>query len=452
MVITSGILYTVKTMKLPPQRFAVVKGGTRFPIIYEDPILGLNATPQTAEWFNLNFMRAERVYNVERVKFHSGYPTYRTAGSYRTIIRSESTESVVATKHNGTGMSFVVPDALDMDWAEPEGNITFTPPLKIGGDIEFIIADKRERIPADGIMQRLHDIDSKIAPTLDAMIGVDGHRSTGEIRYAPADNSKELAKNITSAVEELLSALTRANIGYDVIAGGGHRFGEALGGHIHFGGMPVNGLTTYLTDKFIGAPLKAMPGGKRYNVSNYGQFLSVRNQPWGMEVRSPPSWMSSPELIEIVCDISFEIMGFYKENLIDRDRSMDDLMPMIASFWPKSFDRMLSYVAVERLDEPINKRFATPVLYGSGYALDGIVLNSKNKRPIIRVYGTADDIVSYYGWADGGTLVKSVFPDAVEKAKPWMSTGVSYIGIPYDMRNAPSKINDLLDKFQRLIA
>lgn len=146
----------------------------------------------------------------------------------------------------------------------------------------------------------------------------------GELR-PKAGTPKEVVNNL----RKMIKHLQNKKIIYDLIAGGGGEYKEALGGHIHFdldlgdegiSSRSANRLQRHLfmaLDHYIGIPLKKKKGGKRYG-SSYGRLSDIRSADHGskegFEYRTPPSWLVSPELAESVLWTAWAITQCYNDD------------------------------------------------------------------------------------------------------------------------------------------
>lgn len=141
-------------------------------------------------------------------------------------------------------------------------------------------------------------------------LGIDGYSATGELRPTrgwPADIryfTRELFRRANEKLPE--------NI--EIRAGGGSFFNTSLGGHIHFSGITPTRELIKILDAYIGAPLKRKIGGKR-GSSSYGRLGETRYQSHkgigGFEYRTPPSWLTSPEITYSTMAIAYMIAKKY---------------------------------------------------------------------------------------------------------------------------------------------
>lgn len=173
----------------------------------------------------------------------------------------------------------------------------------IGADPEFAFVDSSNRlIPANTLVKddELHE-----------PFGYDGCARIAEVRPAPSNDPFTLVSNIKRDLDYgvaknpgVLNCNWRA---------GSYVAGNPLGGHIHFGLGGIDGffldsyhdelghesighvvldaLDRYLTHTLI---LLEKPLEAARRRASYGLLNAHRVQKWGIEYRSPSSWMTSP--------------------------------------------------------------------------------------------------------------------------------------------------------------
>lgn len=162
-------------------------------------------------------------------------------------------------------------------------------------------------------------------------IGTDHSGSCGELR--PKHGSPaEVTKNIRT----LLLWIHQNCPQYKIIAGGGgEEEYQSIGGHIHIGGISLDGSyrsttrhgyhgprdITFLSndaklvlalDFFIGKRLKKVPGGKRPKHVHYGKPGDIESKSHGFEYRTPPSWLTDPYLTESTLAIAKQIAEMWQ--------------------------------------------------------------------------------------------------------------------------------------------
>lgn len=157
----------------------------------------------------------------------------------------------------------------------------------IGSDPEFMLVARRNVIPAHILYHG-------------QQIGHDGCRAVGELRPDYAYEPEQHFQNIQTLLSRINSHLPNS---IEMRAGSAYsRY--SLGGHVHIGRFATEAKTEtvpqwFLTalDYFVGAPLilncRPVSLNKRLN-SGYGWLSSYRPQPWGLEYRTPSSWLVDP--------------------------------------------------------------------------------------------------------------------------------------------------------------
>jgi len=181
-------------------------------------------------------------------------------------------------------------------------------------------------------------------------IGTDHGGSVGELR--PMYGTP---RQVTENIRELFRIIHTKTPRDKIAAGGGEKYGHSIGGHIHFGGVQldhtyesctrqrnrgrVRPLTldrsrtvhklVYMLDYYLGRRLKKIDGGQRPKSANYGRLSDIESKGTDrFEYRTPPSWLSDPQLTESTLAISYRIAEMWKENprcfdeIINRNKSI----------------------------------------------------------------------------------------------------------------------------------
>lgn len=185
------------------------------------------------------------------------------------------------------------------------------PRFKLGGDPEFGVNE--ERFTMD------HDIRGV------GNVGYDHGGRVGELRPRPGQPEK-VVKNL-----RLMMAEIRKQRPTQSIRAGGRGFekGESTGGHIHFGikiNCKIHGKDVHChlecrgrgnfrsfvraLDHYLGRPMRKHKGGPRSDPG-YGRPGDVRWKSHGFEYRTPPSWLTSPELAQSVLSVAYAIGQIY---------------------------------------------------------------------------------------------------------------------------------------------
>ena len=166
----------------------------------------------------------------------------------------------------------------------------------VGLDIEFCLftLSPVEFLPANTIIGGEYNVGSKY-------FGLDGHNAVGEIRPPQSTSVVRLTANLAKILESVRDTMAHHDVGMRV----GHMaFSKPIGGHIHFG-IPyslttVEKLKPYLTffiDKGISDSTDNINHKRSRRSGSYGSEGEIRQQPWGLEYRSPGSFMHNPNLV-----------------------------------------------------------------------------------------------------------------------------------------------------------
>ena len=226
----------------------------------------------------------------------------------------------------------------------PRDNIT------IGTDPEFILIDEKNNL----IRADSKDFFGSKSPT--SKIGCDGAGAPVEIRPCPAEitNVEKMLNDITGIVSQIEKYCKPRGLH---IEGGAKRYDIAIGGHIHFGGkelllssndgmsfdsshnLSFGSSSTHATansvnhfrdfikkpniDKLVGCldcyltpiinffiPQKEIIDRRQ---TGYGRLTEYRRQPWGIEYRTPYSFLFSPLLTNGVFALASLIAYNYKK-------------------------------------------------------------------------------------------------------------------------------------------
>ena len=164
--------------------------------------------------------------------------------------------------------------------------------LTIGSDPEFGLLDE------NGHQVLAYNV---VPNSTSAPIGVDGHSDIGELRPGYGHTPREHLHNIADLMRRLGEMVP---LEYKIVAGS-MVAGDAIGGHIHFGNTGRGfdlGLALRALDYYLALPVAlievAESARTRHKECGYGWLGSQgeggggwRNQPWGFEYRTLPSWL-----------------------------------------------------------------------------------------------------------------------------------------------------------------
>jgi hypothetical protein len=167
------------------------------------------------------------------------------------------------------------------------------PNLMLGADPEFILmrADGRV-VPASKFMDR----EGKVG--CDAVV-LSGHRvilPLAELRPDPSPTPAGLVRNLRRVMLGVCEKVPDEELAW--LAGGMPVNGLALGGHIHFSGVPLTAQFLRALDNYLALPLMLAEGEEsRRRRPRYGRLGDCRRKRHGgFEYRSLPSWLVTPEL------------------------------------------------------------------------------------------------------------------------------------------------------------
>ena len=124
-------------------------------------------------------------------------------------------------------------------------------------------------------------------------MGTDGRADTGELRPPNGYTWFELFNNVRELIRKRMPEILPPEK-YKIYAGSGKQ--TPCGGHIHIGGIGHNPRPVLLVnlDTWISQPLNTISDSRvRADYARMGQY---RSQPHGWEYRSPPSWISTPNI------------------------------------------------------------------------------------------------------------------------------------------------------------
>jgi len=206
--------------------------------------------------------------------------------------------------------------------------------IKVGCDPEFVLLNQHgSHTPFDYSSSSHH-----------GSIHSDHGGAVGELNPAASDNPHDVVENL----RHLILKVHERYPNHKIVAGGGKEYRLSTGGHIHLSNIPVDDIGAHdyswgsryrgnrlepctpgnkliLTfDGFIGSRLQKLKNGKR-NDSAYNQLSSIRRQTYGadnintsysnihgIEYRSAPSFLTTPQLAEATLAIALYITKLWK--------------------------------------------------------------------------------------------------------------------------------------------
>lgn len=196
-------------------------------------------------------------------------------------------------------------------------------PITVGCDPEFLAVDTATGRTTS--FQASHSDDH-------GNIGSDHGGRVGELR-PKFGSPKQVVENIRAQMSWIKEHYPRLQ----VVAGGGHGYGESIGGHIHIGGISLTNHYSsftrmrnrhmhaiqidsmnpehkliYAMDFFIGRRMKKMQGGRRGGGGSYGAPSDIETKSHGFEYRTPPSWLTDPVLAESTLVVAQKIAELWQ--------------------------------------------------------------------------------------------------------------------------------------------
>lgn len=173
--------------------------------------------------------------------------------------------------------------------------------LTIGSDPEFGLVNE------DGCQIEATEY---LPESTSSEIGVDGHCHIGELRPKHAETPREHVDNIARLVWQISDYVP-----HDVCVRAGAMVGrdDSIGGHIHFGARDVDmKLVGRTLDYYLALPVglieRQEPAIRRRDRCGYGGLGDIREQPWGMEYRTLPSWLVSRGIALSVLSVGYAVV------------------------------------------------------------------------------------------------------------------------------------------------
>ena len=160
--------------------------------------------------------------------------------------------------------------------------------VKVGLDIEFSFEHNGNQIPASNYL-RFSD-----------RFGTDGCSSIVEIRPFPSEDPRYVINSLSRIMKMKIKRQPEL-LRFEWIAGS-IAGGKSIGGHIHFGSgrMPSGREVAYL-DTFLATTVALTDDRdnlKSRQSAGYGMLGSYRQQPWGWEYRTLPSFITDKKFAE----------------------------------------------------------------------------------------------------------------------------------------------------------
>lgn len=185
----------------------------------------------------------------------------------------------------------------------------------LGADPEFIIRDRKTRTLV--IASRYLSREGRVGLDSQRVRGTRFSRPIVEVRPPPAYEPAELVRSIAQLLRTVPRALRRRNLGW--YAGSGPMSAYPIGGHIHFGGLPLTAGLIRAMDAYIALPVLLIEDSSRARRrrSRYGNLGEVRFKKWGFEYRTLPSWLVAPHFAEAVLSLTKLVCSHWRELRLD---------------------------------------------------------------------------------------------------------------------------------------
>lgn len=178
----------------------------------------------------------------------------------------------------------------------------------IGTDVEFLICSCHGRlIPAERLLPLQGRAGSDAVYFRDRIL-----YPIAEIRPEPADDPQHLFRHFVHALRLADEHMSRGD--YIWLAGAMPKRGFSLGGHLHFSNLAFDIEFLRVLDNYLLLPLTMLESpSSRQRRFRYGNPGDVRMKPYGLEYRSLPSWLVSPEVTKGVLALTFLLTAHYLE-------------------------------------------------------------------------------------------------------------------------------------------
>ena len=170
--------------------------------------------------------------------------------------------------------------------------------VTIGADPEFLFVRRLDQAVCNA-HTLLHDTLIRLDDGK-SNLGWDGAAIPGELRPHFSTFPIQVVKNMADLFTKMNQVHPTFADQYDLIAGAGAN-GHATGGHIHIGGVPgtiiPRAMLSHYLDTFllpVGLALSRDEATLDRLTIGYGAWAESRDQTWGTEYRSLPSWLYHP--------------------------------------------------------------------------------------------------------------------------------------------------------------
>lgn len=208
--------------------------------------------------------------------------------------------------------------------------------FKLGADPELGFIEKTGKL--------INACDIVKDPGHEDQFGLDGANAVAEIRPTPNTDPIKVVANIKKVMSE--AAKSNPDLEACEWKAGSSVDNHPIGGHIHFGLKKIkrtynvqeilDSLDRYLAQTLV--LLEDPTEAKQRRINNsYGGLSDYRDQPWGIEYRTPGSWLTSPYIAAGVLSLAkatvweslYNGLGSHKDVEIDYDNFEEAELPPI---------------------------------------------------------------------------------------------------------------------------
>lgn len=182
-------------------------------------------------------------------------------------------------------------------------------PFTIGADVEFMLNNEGELIPAS----RFFPVEGPVGCDERQIEQDSGDYALAEIRPEKAHTPQELYKNIRTLLNEASSKIPYNNIKFH--SGSMPFSGYQCGGHLHFG-TPLSLSKIHALDQYVAIPMSMIEDSrtaKRRRKTKHGGLGKFRIQPYGFEYISLSSWITDPKLTLGILCLAYLVVAFHHE-------------------------------------------------------------------------------------------------------------------------------------------
>lgn len=182
-------------------------------------------------------------------------------------------------------------------------------PFTIGADVEFMLNNEGELIPAS----RFFPIEGPVGCDERQIEQDSGDYALAELRPEKAQTPQELYKNIKALLNDASNQIPYNNIEFH--SGSMPFSGYQCGGHLHFG-TPLSLAKIRALDQYVAIPLAMIEDSrtaKRRRKTKHGGLGKYRLHPYGFEYISLSSWITDPQLTLGILCLAYLVVAYHHE-------------------------------------------------------------------------------------------------------------------------------------------